>query len=261
MKGIAEGGLITFCLGFYHWHREHLTRCLASLERFHQRVLLVAGHEMPDLGAAVEVVFRPMQTWSRSYALNEAAALARTPYLCFTDADMIFPSNWYSIAKSYALSRTFGFFLTDSRDLQENMPYRLLTHSLLDDPTGDRHRRVMLDLSTPHDRVGQGGGMIVPREWFLRVGGFDEFYRVWAAEDNDLVQRIGWDGFDVEWLPNTFVAHQWHRRDWPSEEQVLQVQKNRDYFRDRIMAGGPIIRNGGPVRWGEERGNGQEVHG
>jgi hypothetical protein len=78
---------------------------------------------------------------------------------------------------------------------------------------------------------------------------------VWGCEDNDLTARAQWDGLDVRRLSNevppwssaefigAWVAHQWHRRDWPTPEQLAQVRRNRAYFYQRIADGGPIIRN------------------
>jgi GT2 family glycosyltransferase len=88
--------------------------------------------------------------------------------------------------------------------------------------------------------------MVAYRRWFHRVGGFDEFYRVWGAEDNDLVLRAEWDGVGAEWISGAVVYHQWHRRDWPTPEQTEQVAINREYLAARARAGGPIVRNDRP---------------
>jgi len=85
--------------------------------------------------------------------------------------------------------------------------------------------------------------MVVPAEWFWKVGGFDEFYQVWGAEDQDLVDRATWDGLPVQWLPEAWVVHQWHRRDWPTPAQFDVVNRNRVYYRARGVARGPIVRN------------------
>jgi GT2 family glycosyltransferase len=99
--------------------------------------------------------------------------------------------------------------------------------------------------STIHPTVGQGGAMVVPIPWFIKVGGFDEAYEVWGAEDNDLVLRAQWDGLPIEWLPeeSAWVVHQYHNRAWPTTKQADQVKRNRVYLAERIAAKGPIIRN------------------
>ena len=229
---------LTICLGFWRWHREHLRRSLESLVSIECPVHLVIGddEQVFDLlppNLPVTVLSRPLTIWSRSFVLNEAARKAETPYLCFTDADMIFPSSWMPTVLSLLSPRRL--LLTDSRDLTQGHPAEFDDESLL-------------RASRPHSRVGQGGGMVVSRDWFLEIGGFDEYYKIWGCEDNDLAGRALWDGLETVWLPNTFVAHQEHARDWPTQEQFAYVERNRAYFL-RTREERQIVRNGGYLRW------------
>ena len=248
---------IAVCIGFRNWHVSHLDRCLASLlaqtgARFAEVSLVDLGSDGTALQDeiliasqyGVSVLLASRAEWSRSVALNMAARHSSASWLLFTDADMIFPEEY--------IVRVFGLilaedtlYLTRSRDFGHPSIY---DGSVWDPP----HTLAKLrGLTTPHDDVGQGGGMLVPREWFEKVGGFDEFYSVWGAEDNDLVLRAQWNGLRVEWLPDVFVAHQWHRRDWPTLAQFAQVQRNRAYLAERIVEqelGWPaIIRNANPT--------------
>lgn len=193
----------------------------------------------------------PQPEWSRSYALNRASAYARasSEYLVFTDADMLFPSHWLAAAAAHVTPRTL--WLTDSRDLNE-VSTALVAATLSerergtyvqaassDDPAFGVDQyvdSVLYASSTPHDRVGQGAAMVVPKSWFREVRGFEEQYKVWGCEDNDLVFRAQWAGLTVDWLPNTYVAHQWHRRDWPTEAQYQQVGVNRRLLQWKLTA-------------------------
>ena len=88
--------------------------------------------------------------------------------------------------------------------------------------------------------------MLIPIPWFQEVGGFDEVYQVWGAEDNDLILRARWAGLDVAWLlpeQDAWVVHQHHTRSWPVPSQMAQVRRNRDYLAQRELEQGPIIRN------------------
>lgn len=234
--------MITFCLGFRNWHDAHLRRCLASLHRFGKPV--VVATDSTAVASICErygakAVVREMGEWSRSYSLNEAAAQATTPYVCFTDADMVFPSSWLRAAQ--AAMAPHKMLLTDSRDLDVEHTC-MLDQVECDGFEFDLWLRVN---SAYHDRVGQGAGMVLPLEWFKNIGGFDEYYKVWGCEDNDLVKRALLTGLEVRWLPGTFVVHQWHRRDWPTKEQYEQVDRNRRYFAVQTT----LVRNGGPQRW------------
>jgi hypothetical protein len=240
---------VGLCLGFRYWNREHLERCLAWLAPCPYPLVIADLGSAPPLRRMISdlrlkprpttVIEVPATEWSRSVALNRAAAThgAAVETLVFTDADMLFPSSWFA-ALTRALAQPRGamtLWLTDSRDLPQGWEGRPVTGH---DPDG-----ALWALSDPHPRVGEGAAMVVPRAWFTTVGGFDEYYRVWGAEDNDLTMRARWAGLAVEWIPEAWVAHQWHRRDWPTPGQFQQVAKNRQYLASRVAEQGPIVRN------------------
>lgn len=233
------------CLGFRNWHVPHLQRCVETLQRGGIPIIVADLGSKPSLSALlrewlmVRVVEAPSEEWSRSKALNLAAKAAPPDVdtFIFTDADMLFPVSWFK-ALIRAPHTDTTMWLTDSRDLSPLSGGRA-PDWWLDDMW-------LFRVSQPHDRIGQGAAMVVPRRWFESVGGFDEFYAVWGAEDNDLVLRAEWAGLDVQWLgppDDAWVTHQWHRRDWPTPAQLAQVKRNRAYLNERIRARGPITRN------------------
>lgn len=244
--------MMGFCLGFRNWSLEHLQRCLASI-----RSNTIAPIIVTDLGsdeglirfvrqtvdkAGGRLLSEPAQEWSRSRALN-LAARAQSPevdWLVCTDADMLFPSSWFPLADLVATTEEERkLWLTRSRDLDQ-----LATESL---PMLPFHPSDawLWESSAPHGNdLGQGAAMLIPRDWFERVGGFDEYYTVWGCEDNDLTLRAQWSGCPVDWLPLAWVAHQWHPRDWPTPTQFEQVRRNREYLYQRMVDRGPVVRNG-----------------
>lgn len=245
----------TVCLGFRNWHVDHLHRCITRLATSGWPIVFVDYGSEPALAAAlartlhdyptVHTVLVPPQAapeWSRAAALNRAAEAApNATTLVFTDADMLFPREWFEVCEAMldAAEGRETLWLTDSRDLP-----RLGAQAPEDWWVRDPWLRAA---SVEHDRVGQGAAMVVPGAWFRAVGGFDEVYRVWGAEDNDLVLRARWAGLTVDWLPGAWVAHQWHSRNWATPAQLQQVQRNRDYLAHRIAERGPVIRNQPPV--------------
>ena len=239
----------SFCLGFRDWYHNHLERCLGTLRTQHEpglkyEILVCDSSQDPD--AQVEqlchkfgaiYVPNPEEEWSRSIALNVAARVALGERLVFTDADMLFPQNWiYRANYEIALRPTVNLWLTLSRDCEQGTRY----------PEPPILPEDLWRLSWPHPggKRGKGGGMIIPRDWFFTVGGFDEFYKIWGCEDEDLTDRAEWDGQKVEWLEGTFIAHQWHTRNWPTPEQFQQVARNREYYYRLKEQGGPVHRNG-----------------
>jgi GT2 family glycosyltransferase len=246
-------GTVVVCLGFKDWYADHLARCLDTLTQIRLPVVLTDLGSREGARAEIRTIVQryphvtlieaDADAWSRSRALNLAATAApNAETLVFTDADMLFPSRW-AWALHWNLSRPGGkdtLWLTDSRDLPPL--YAIMP------PEGNWWRNAgwLHRMSTPHTRLGQGAGMVVPRRWFEKVGGFDEFYITWGCEDNDLCLRAEWDGLPVEWLgppESAWVCHQHHRRDWPTAEQVTHVQRNRSYLAERIAEQGPVVRN------------------
>lgn len=241
---------LVVCLGFRDWIMEHLRWCLQSLSvAVPFPVVLVDLGASPDVAtlaaphAGVHLVPRRANGWSRSMALNLAAGSAffqsrsldvPADWYVFTDADMIFPHGWVEAVTARLSPQRL--LLTPSRDLPAQVP---MTDALLRDAEALRWH------STAHPRWGMGGAMVVPTDWFHRVGGFDETYRTWGGEDADLVLRAAWDGLEVRWLQDTFVAHQAHRRDWPTGPEVLQIRANQRYLAQRVRERGPIKRNAG----------------
>lgn len=242
------------CLGFRNWHLDHLQRCLTSLTRWRTLSIFLTDlgstpavregvHRITRKFGRVSVLDVPSAEWSRSLALNRAAQAAcdllgpQLQTLVFTDADMLFPERWFDgVAAVFAQPSGWEtFWLTDSRDLPPGWEQAVPSTPITDE--------FLLEHSLPHPRIGQGAAMVVPRAWFDTVGGFDETYRVWGCEDNDLTLRAQWSGLPVTWLPDAWVAHQWHPRDWATEAQFEQVRRNRAYFAARLAARGPIVRN------------------
>lgn len=242
---------LAFCLGFRNWHVQHLRRCLVSIRAHTDAPIMLCDLGSDDLAAVqnslfddVTLLVYPQPEWSRSIALNFAADQSPrdrgVTHYVFTDADMIFPGSWFEYVETVNLDANV-LWLTRSRDLHP------VSMAILDlKMTGFKiEDQWLYDWSSPHGNdLGQGAAMIVPRVWFEKVGGFDEYYRVWGCEDNDLTMRAEWDGLTVQWLDNqAWVAHQWHRRDWPTPEQLAQVRRNREYFYQRLVNRGPIVRN------------------
>lgn len=247
---------LTVCLGFRDWYVDHLAHCLRSLRALttvrnaELEIIVVDTGSQPLVAAQVErlchevgnvlLVRAPRQgEWSRSFALNLASryAHAKAQWYVFTDADMVFPEDWLYQTARFLQTTVAKLALTRSRDLLPQIP-----------PDPAYHRDDLLAASIIHPEVGQGGAMVVRKDWFREVRGFDETYKVWGCEDNDLVMRAFWSGSATPWIPNTFVAHQWHRRDWPTPEQMTYVHKNREHlFAMQRLAESRVVRN--PDGW------------
>lgn len=248
--------MFSFCIGFKGWHLDHLERCLYWIERLRTEddEIIVC-----DLGSRVDTVREVLALvqphwgtrsgklfvsawaadWSRAEALNRAAAQARQPWLVFVDADMLLPTCWIpAITADIFADPESPVRLTRSRDLPDFGPHPFPIPGVLDDAW-------LHAMTTEHPETGQGAATVARRDWFIRVGGFDETYRTWGAEDSDLALRAEWGtGHPIRWVSGAWAAHQWHSRAWGNTPEIAaQVRKNREYLAARIAERGPIVRN------------------
>jgi hypothetical protein len=81
---------------------------------------------------------------------------------------------------------------------------------------------------------GLGGTFICSRVDFERVGGYDEMYRCWGEEDNDLYDALQFIGLEQRELPERLLRHLAHddgerTRYYPVTDRVLGHAINRVY--------------------------------
>lgn len=129
-------------------------------------------------------------------ARNAGARSADTPWICFVDADVILES---------------GFVAALSAVLAPGGYYRVVS--------GDG---------------GIGGTFACARADFERVGGYDEVYRGWGEEDNDLYDALGFVGLEQRSLPPALLRHLAHDDDvrtrfYPVADRLLGHAVNRVY--------------------------------
>jgi glycosyltransferase involved in cell wall biosynthesis len=81
---------------------------------------------------------------------------------------------------------------------------------------------------------GLGGTFICTRTDFDRVGGYDEMYRCWGEEDNDLYDALQFVGLECRELPGDLLTHLAHddetrTRYYPVTDRILGHSVNRVY--------------------------------
>ena len=75
------------------------------------------------------------------------------------------------------------------------------------------------------------------KEYVLQINGFDEYFMVWGAEDDDFYESLKKSGINHIHQPLSLykVFHQWHHRQAPSKPtmwylQMVQYLSNKKYF-------------------------------
>jgi hypothetical protein len=66
-----------------------------------------------------------------------------------------------------------------------------------------------------------------------RIGGFDEQYDGYGAEDTDFAQRAAGQGARLWWVGDAFAHHQWHPVSDPPVEHLSDIVRNANRFHHR----------------------------
>jgi glycosyltransferase involved in cell wall biosynthesis len=160
--------------------------------------------------------------WSRSRSINLGIKYAKGARILFIDSDCVIPANY--VEKHVAVGNTEKIF----------------THS----PVYDTVKGVVRSHKIPHlakyaqKNVRPGGisHMGVSRKWLLSHGGFNDEYKGWGGEDNDIWLRLRTSGVRPVLVP-TYPYHLWH----PTYEALMHSigkgalfkslrQKNRNRY-------------------------------
>lgn len=116
-------------------------------------------------------------------------------------------------------------------------------------PPGEAYAPQHLEAARPHParpvppdgEVERGGDhrlfwslsfAVTPWVWH-RLGGFDEAYVGYGAEDTDFGQRAAAAGVGLSWVGGATAYHQWHPVSDPPVEHVHDVVRNANRFRER----------------------------
>ncbi|MCB0339829.1 MAG: glycosyltransferase, partial [Bdellovibrionales bacterium] len=170
---------------------------------------------------AVLLESKTRNRWSRSRALNIAIRACRTPWIMFTDADMIFSPQLISMWRAYL--NAFGpkvLYLAQCKKLPP-IPKLPMPYTKSDFERLSEQGRLF-------DTYGHGGCQVLATEWLHKVRGFNETYQVWGAEDNDLTFRAQMDGIEVIWMKPGELLHQWHIK---SVSNQWRDENRKEYYR------------------------------
>ena len=76
------------------------------------------------------------------------------------------------------------------------------------------------------DKIGDGAAQCTTREWFFKVGGYDERMELYGAMDNDMTVRAEKDGLNIVWVEEGEMLHMHHKIVWNNPEWKEQFDKN-----------------------------------
>ena len=194
--------------------RASLARCVEAIQaldfprdRF-ELVVVDDGSDAPptDLlaSAARSIVARLICADHRgpAAARNAGAQAARGRYLVFTDDDCAPHRDWLTaIDRCVALAGPSTVIGGQTLNVLANNPYAIASQGIVDflyEYFGEQ--------SAPH-RFFTSNNLIVARDGFMAIGGFDEGFQLAAAEDRDLCERWKVAGGELTYAADVVVDH------------------------------------------------------
>lgn len=238
----------------------HLRRVLASIARqtVVDRLEIIvtddgSQDETPEVvrnfsratGRDVQFVTHPHDGFHLTRCRNNAARLATAPYLLFLDGDCIIPSD--HVAQYLQARRTgsvhFGYCCRLDRELSAQIDEAAIDSGDFVHWAPNSELRKLAQLhykSLLYQWLGhrtkpalKGGNIGIWRDDFERLNGFDENFRAWGCEDDDLSYRVRAAGLRVESiLGRTRTYHLWHppastkpRGKWSEGENVEYLKR------------------------------------
>lgn len=165
--------------------------------------------------------------WNKSKALNYGILQSNAPYVFIADVDLVFHPK--AIERLHELKNSGSFFLFKLGYLDKETSSGL----------GELEK---FDELRPSRLGGVNGMVLAPRQAFLRVNGFDEFFHFYGGEDVDLFSRFETAGYKEEKTEELYFFHNWHRSFQGSEDEIVTrnprikniMRINQEhYFRNR----------------------------
>lgn len=174
----------------------------AFLQSLHPKVWLIVVDASDDETPSLIRQIRPYQTRviSSSAKIAEArqigAEAANTPWLLFTDADIVFAPDYFDRLRAYhhASDSLYGPKLSQD---QYTGYYRRFSYG----------QQLLHNLGIP---AVSGSNHLVSRKVFMDIGGYDLTLTV--NEDSELGWRIKRRGYRIDFAPNLLVLARDHRR-------------------------------------------------
>ena len=156
--------------------------------------------------------------WSRSHALNTGIKLASGQFTILWDIDLMV--DIYFLEQ---LRKQINYQLEFSTHRCYYLPKEANTQNYKTEQILNKSHHAYVGLCT------------VDTSLLQKIRGFDEFYQVWGAEDDDLYARLQAAGFKRKQIDATKIPvyHQWHPSQAPALPDMWYLKMVEHLFADK----------------------------
>jgi GT2 family glycosyltransferase len=196
----------------------------------------------------------------RGRARNMGRQLADAKYIIFIDSDILVREDYlFELERCFSMEEDLAVIGTRLY-LSQEIPYdTVLDKSVFRKYSFDKVdcvqyeiRHLMFNHMSYNSHCGIPPWLkffscnaVAPKKYLDRIGGFDEKYKGWGMEDNDLGYRLSLEGLNIVINSRMEVLHQFHGKVDPSGipiDKKNEFHKNIDYFMKKFPEAFPISR-------------------
>ncbi len=172
------------------------------------------------------------EVWSKSKALNIGIRNTRTTFVVSTDVDVIFSPFYFQKAIFSLKKEPFSVIYSYCLDLPEELNAKFI--ELYKKKDFIDIFSIKKNAIKRWDSQPSYGINITYKFYYDVISGYDEFFKGWGCEDDDLYRRFFLLGLNPKVIfdENVFYCHIWHEK-WGgllTEDKVKQIEENRKYI-------------------------------
>lgn len=226
--------LVTIIVPVGPGHERYIVEALDSIEaqtdrRWRCLVVNDTGHDLELPGHPWAKVIPTAGGIGAGAARNLGITMSRSRFVAFLDADDVLEPTFLDQTLKAAM-RTGRYAYTDWISLNKQGQFE--RHNTPDQRDGDQFMS-----STVHSI-----SVVLPREWAIKVGGFDDTMSTW--EDVDFFMRLAAAGYCGIRVPEPLLIYRYttgHRRETGAgqEDQLKALLRERYY--DYIVGGKKVV--------------------
>ncbi len=195
----------------------------------------------PNMGFPTTYIYTETKGlfWNRAECLNIGLLRAKGEIAVIADIDLILVPNFFNTVSQYQFQDIYYtfhcFYLSEAFDTNRlNQDTDLTLHAGVD-----------------FEKTDYVGLCAVSLAALKSIDYFDQYYKIWGAEDDDLYKRLGELGLERKHvqIEELAVYHQWHPTNKSNYPGFWYLTMVNAYFKDGKLENGEV----GKVKTGDDR--------
>jgi cellulose synthase/poly-beta-1,6-N-acetylglucosamine synthase-like glycosyltransferase len=179
----------------------------------------------------------------KARALNIALRKTKSTFICSTDCDQIYATNFFGVVQNQLKMVSKRIILCKSYFL------RRVPEWLTDKTVSSKYEAALKLAKAGKKPHGEGCCTALPTKWLKNVGGWDEEYIGYGAEDSDIILRANIRGFKTVHINSlTSTIHLPHPKEGGYYDKKA-FNRNRRRYQTKRLSKQPIEANQGKT-WG-----------